>query len=174
MYTIYKHYVTPQKDVFFKQSLHPSSSINIHFVSFSASVPSNITLLVLKGETEYRRFSLGLITSPVFYIDRETNYKTHDLKLDGDSEDPDVFYFVLETHEANVTISLELDVKFAQYDLGNVPSHICANGPVSHQFTAGELMVITNTAAIYAMITMELTGTFPLLARAPSHVGMYL
>ncbi|BFU20977.1 hypothetical protein EHI8A_077120 [Entamoeba histolytica HM-1:IMSS-B] len=155
-YLIRKEYDVPQKSVFFKQTLHPTSSIDLMFSATDKNnKPTNVTLYILKGDKEFQRYSLGLVTTPIFQIEQQSSSNVTELKLT--QQEIEQFYFIFKTYIPNTSILTELKVSFGQYNVDSI-QHICYTGSVKHDFTAGEIMIVTNTENIYSKVIMDFSG----------------
>ena len=159
-FRIFKAFNTPHKDIFFKQKLSSFSSISVSFEAKGyMSEPELASVYILKGEDEYRRLTLGLVNSPVASIYNVSSGEINDFKLRFEGSDD--FYFLTETYNNNTRLSLKLTIGYLKYDIEN--DTVCTNGTMDHEYSAGEVMIITNTKNIYSRIELNYKGKFVIM-----------
>ncbi|ELP90720.1 hypothetical protein EIN_025290 [Entamoeba invadens IP1] len=157
-FIISKLFPKPTRAIFFSQMLLPESVLTFQYTAFKQVTPQNISMYLLQGEKEFQRFQLGLIVSPIYYIENSPmNHSTFELT---NFDFRDLYYFAFETFSENTTVSMSLNIGFSQFYVEDSTKEECAYGNTRHDFVAGEVMVTTNTQDIYSLVRLDFSGKF--------------
>ncbi|KAL7712814.1 Transmembrane protein [Entamoeba marina] len=155
-FSITKQLINPQSTVFFAQKLHPKSIITFSFMAIDHNEKlSNVSVSLLKGENEFHRHSLDLITSPV--------YSVSDVAIDIDyvfslkDYDLDIYYFVFDSYNEDISVTFQLELLYGGFDT-NISDTTCFYGKGSHNFKEGEFIVLSNTKDIFTDVSLRYKG----------------